>query len=69
MHHTQAIEVDKLGANIIIDEDSSLHHTHALEIVKIATSKGGKVTIKKSYHHTQLNDMAKVGGNNVTIKI
>ncbi len=68
MHHTHAMEVAKLGANIIIGEDSSIHHTHALEIVTIASSNGGQVTIKKPYH-TQLNDMARVGGNSVTIKI
>ena len=69
MHHTQAIEIAKLGVNIIIGTESKIHYTHAKEIVSIAVSKGSKVTIKKDYHHTHITEMAQVGGINLTIEI
>jgi len=69
MHHTHAKEVAKLGANINIGEDSSIHHTYALELVKIIASTGANITIEKEYHHSHIKEMVKFGGTNVTIKI
>lgn len=69
MHSTDAIELVKLGVNIEIAKDSSLHPTDALEIVKIASKIGTHVTVKKKYHTEVLMEMAKVGRDHITVAI
>ncbi|NOI87758.1 hypothetical protein [Vibrio sp. 99K-1] len=69
MHSTDAIELVKLGVNIEITKDSSLHPTDALEIVKIASEIGTHVTVKKKYHTDVLMEMAKVGRDHITVAI
>lgn len=69
MHHTNAIEMAQLGANIIIGKESKIHHSHAKELIIIAVAKGSNVTIKKAYHHSVMTEIAKVGGSNLTIEI
>ena len=69
MHSTDAIKLVKLGINIEIAKDSSLHPTDALEIIKIATELKTHITVKKKYHTDTLIEMAKVGRNNITITV
>lgn len=69
MHSTDAIELVKLGVNIEISKDSSLHPDVALEIIKIASEIGTQVTVKKKYHTDALMEMAKVGRDHITIAI
>ena len=69
MHYTYAIEVAQSGVDMIIGKDSGIHHTHAMDIVKIIVAKGSHITIEEDYHHTQIIEMAAVGGKQITIKI
>lgn len=69
MHYTHAIEVAQSGADIIIGKDSGIHHTHAMDIVKIIVAKGSHITIEEDYHHTQILEMVAIGRKQITIKI
>lgn len=69
MHHTDVQKIAKLGANIVISNESNIHHTDAMKIIQIAIENGGTVTIEKKYHHTDVEKMAKVAGNKLTVKI
>lgn len=48
MHHTDVQKIAKLGANIVISNESNIHHTDAMKIIKIAIENGGTVTIEKN---------------------
>ncbi|MCD9489183.1 hypothetical protein [Photobacterium iliopiscarium] len=69
MHSSDAIEIAKLGANIEISRDSSLHPSDAIEIVKIVSQQSNNITIKKQYHSSDLIEMVKIGRGKVTIEI
>lgn len=69
MHHTDVQKIAKLGANIVISENSSIHYTDALKIIEIAIDDGATVTIEKKYHHTDIEKMAAIAGNKLTIKV
>ena len=69
MHSSDAIKLVKLGVNIEIPKDSSLHPNDALEIVKIASEIGTHVTVKKNYHTDVLIEIAKIGRDNITVAI
>ena len=69
MFSTDAIALVKLGVNIEITKESSLHPTDALEIVKIASEMGSHVTVKKNYHTDVLIEMAKIGRDHMTVAI
>ncbi|MGO1296751.1 MAG: hypothetical protein ACTMIA_05505 [Vibrio sp.] len=69
MFSTDAIALVKLGVNIEITSDSSLHPNDALTIVKIASEMGTHVTVKKNYHTDVLIEMAKIGRDHMTVAI
>ncbi|WP_434996656.1 hypothetical protein ACRZ5S_17460 [Vibrio scophthalmi] len=69
MHSTDIIKLAKIGVNIEISKDSSLHPSDALEVVKIVSEIGSHVTIKKKYHMDFLVQMAEVGRDHITITV
>lgn len=65
-----AKEIAQLGANIVITEKSSFTALTVKEIIKIAVSNGGTVTVHAaSYTALTLKEFVKLGGNSITIEI
>jgi hypothetical protein len=54
------------GANLHIDGDQYLPHT-LVEIVTAARHSGAHITISGSYLPTTLEQLAAIGGNNLTL--
>lgn len=69
MHSSDVIKLAQLGVNLEIAKDSSLHPKDVIEIVKLVTSNGHTITIRKKYHLDTLLEVAEVGGDKVTIAI
>lgn len=69
MHSSDVIKLAQLGVNLEIAKDSSLHPKDVIEIVKLVTSNGHTITIRKKYHLDTLLEIAEVGGDKVTIAI
>lgn len=69
MHSSDILKFAEIGVNIEISKDSTLHSSDALEVVKIVTSRGNHVTIKKGYHSSDMMKMAEIGRENLTISV
>lgn len=69
MNHADAEKIAKLGANIIISEEAKISFSETMKIIEIAIENGGAVTIEKKYHCTDIEKMAKIAVNKLTVRI
>jgi hypothetical protein len=70
VNSASAKEIAKLAVSLEITADADYNSASVKEIIKIVVSKNKQITVHaSSYSSASVKEMAKIGGDNITIKI